>query len=74
MHITVKLFASLRIGRFREESRNYPDGTTVVTIVDELDIPDCQVLITLINSQHAKPDEVLREGDVVSLLPVVSGG
>ena len=74
MQITVKLFATLRIGRFRVEIRNYLEGTTVERVIDGLNIPDCQVIITLINGKHAKPEDVLSDGDVLSLLPVVSGG
>ena len=74
MQVTVKLFATLRIGRFREEVREYPEGTSIEKVIAGLDIPDCQVMITLINGKHAKPEDVLIEGDVLSLLPVVSGG
>ena len=74
MQVTVKLFATLRIGRFREEIREYPEGTSIERVIAGLDIQDCQILITLINGKHAKPDDVLNEGDVLSLLPVVSGG
>ena len=74
MQVTVKLFATLRIGRFRDEVREYPEGTSVERVIAGLDIPDCQVLIALINGKHAKPEDVLSESDVLSLLPVVSGG
>lgn len=74
MQVIVKLFATLRIGRFSEEPREFPEGTSIEKVINELDIADCQPLITLINGKHAKSEVELSEGDVLSVLPVVPGG
>jgi len=74
MQITIKLFSTLRIGRFSEEVRGFSGGTTIGQVINSLDIPDYQTLLSLVNGSYAKADSVLYEGDVLSLLPVVSGG
>jgi molybdopterin synthase sulfur carrier subunit len=39
MHITVKLFATFRFGRFAAATRHYPPSTRISTVIDELQIP-----------------------------------
>ncbi len=73
MHVTVKLYASFRIGRFASEVREYPDSATIATIAEDLGIP-AEYLITLRNGCHAPPDEQVQDGDTVSLLPMLEGG
>jgi sulfur-carrier protein len=73
MHITVKLYGSLCIGRFDSALRDYSAGSTVATIVKDLGIPP-EYLIRLRNGCHAPIDDVLQEGDTVSLLPMLDGG
>ena len=73
MHITVKLYGSLCIGRFSAELRDYPDGSTISTIVHDLRI-QAEYLIRLRNGCHAAFEDVLQDGDTVSLLPMLDGG
>ena len=73
MQITVKLYASFRIGRFSEQLREYPDDATTATIAKDLDIPP-EYLIMLRNGRHALPDDTVHDGDTVSLLPMLEGG
>lgn len=73
MNITVKLYGSLCIGRFSSELRNYPEQTDMAAIAQDLGISP-EYLIRLRNGLHASFDEVLQDGDTVSLLPMLDGG
>lgn len=73
MHVTVKLYASFRIGRFTSEVREYPDDATIATIAQSLGIPE-EYLITLRNGRHALLDDPVQDGDTVSFLPMLEGG
>ena len=73
MQITVKLYGSLCFGRFDSAVREYPDGSTIQTIVTDLGIPS-EYLIRLKNGYHAPLEEVLHNNDTVSLLPMLDGG
>ena len=73
MHITVKLYGSLCIGRFDSAGRDYPAGSTVATIVRDLGLSP-EYLIRLRNGSHASFDDLLQEGDTVSFLPMLDGG
>lgn len=74
MTITVKLFATLRAGRFVIEDREYPDGASVGNIVKDLDIPEEEVALMLVNGLHVEIDRVLSDGDTLALFPPVGGG
>lgn len=74
MRVTVRLFANFRISRFKEETREYQATATVRHIVDDLGIPDAEVGIIFINGRSAVMDQVLAEGDTLSLFPLVGGG
>jgi sulfur carrier protein ThiS len=74
MQLTIRLFANFRVGRFKEESREYGSPPTVRDIVQELGIPDSEVGIIFINGRNAVMDQALAEGDRLSLFPLVGGG
>jgi molybdopterin converting factor small subunit len=74
MKITVKLFATFRTGRFAIEERDYPEGTTVAQIVDELALPHAQLGILMVNSRHVDLDRVLADGETLAIFPLVGGG
>ena len=74
MKVTVKLFATFRDGRFKVEERNYPDGTTCRRIVAAISLREEELGIVLVNSRHAQLDQILNEGDIVALFPLVGGG
>lgn len=74
MQISVKLFASFRIGRFEIENRDYPPGTTVADVADSLKLPQSELGIMMINSRHVKLDRELSEGDTLALFPLLGGG
>lgn len=74
MNITVKLFATFRFGRFATETKQYPPSTQVSEIIDELQIPDSEISMIMLNGRHAGPDQQLRDGDSLALFPLVAGG
>jgi len=74
MKITVKLFASFRVGRFKEEIRDYPAGTACGAVVADVGIAEGELGIVLVNGRHAPVGRILQEGDALSLFPLVGGG
>lgn len=74
MHVTVKLFATFRIGRFKIEQRDYPAGITCREIIADVDLNEQEIGIVLVNGRHADLDASLVEGDTLSLFPLVGGG
>jgi molybdopterin converting factor small subunit len=72
--ISVKLFASFRIGRFDREIREYPPATTVGDVVRDLKIPEAEVGILLLNFVHVNLHRQLADGDALSIFPRVGGG
>lgn len=74
MQVTVKLFATFRTGRFAVETREYPDGTTVGQIVRELEIPEPELGILMVNSRHVDLERVMADGESLAIFPLVGGG
>lgn len=74
MNVTVKLVGIFQIGRFKEAVREYPSGTRVREVVDQLRIPDPLLGIVLINDIHAGVEDVLNDGDRLCILPLIDGG
>ncbi len=74
MKVTVKLFASFQAGRFNKEIRDYPDQTSISSIVQELNIPEEEVGILLLNAVHADFGQSLTDGDILAIFPLVGGG
>lgn len=79
MEIEVKLFATLRDYLPKGSSRfsckmEIDDRTTVEDVLSRLNIPEDMPKIILINGTHAKKDQRLKEGDVLSIFPPVAGG
>ncbi len=79
MQIEVKLFATLRDylpkGSSRFSCKMEVDGSTrVQDILSRLKIPEEMPKIILINGIHAKKEQALKDGDVLSIFPPVAGG
>jgi sulfur-carrier protein len=79
MEIEVKLFATLRDylpkGSSRFSCKMEIDGhTRVQDILAKLKISEEMPKIILVNGIHGKKDQVLKEGDVLSIFPPVAGG
>ena len=74
MKVTVKLFASLRKGRFAVYDFDYQEGATIGHILASLHISEEEAAIIFINARHGAPDSPLNEGDLVAIFPPVGGG
>jgi molybdopterin converting factor small subunit len=79
MEIEVKLFATLRDylpkGSSRFSCKMEVDGSTrIQDIFYQLKLPDEMPKIILINGVHGKKEQILKDGDVVSIFPPVAGG
>ncbi len=74
MQITIKLFATLRKGRFEEKSVELSPGTTVGGVIRELELPEKEVTLIFINGRHADLTTILSAGDALALFPPVGGG
>jgi molybdopterin converting factor small subunit len=74
MHVTVKLFATLRQGRFNEEEREYPVGTTIGYIIQALGISEKEAALIFVNGRHAKTGDKLQDGDTLAIFPPIGGG
>lgn len=79
MRVTVLLFAGLRqaVGA-SELGLELPNGATVREAADRLAAQhrglELRGVMTAVNERFATPDAALVDGDVLALLPPVSGG
>ena len=74
MQLDVRLSVILRKGRFTRETVALADGGTVMDLLRQLDLPDGQVAVVVVNGRHVSKDSTLQTGDIVSLFPHVGGG
>jgi len=72
--VTVRLFATLRQGRFKEQVFNYDEGTTVADVIEQLSIPHKELGIVFLNGKHTELEQTLRDTDILSIFPPVGGG
>ena len=74
MILEIRLFATLREGRFKKKELELPDKTSVANLLEHLKISCDEPGILLVNGASAGAEKQLFEGDVVSVFPSVSGG
>lgn len=74
MEVNVKLFATLREGRFKEKTTEVDDNSKVNNVIEKYEIPVEEVAICFVNGRDVDKDHVLQNGDVLSLFPPVGGG
>jgi sulfur carrier protein ThiS len=81
--ITFKLFATLSDYLPPERQGNIlpieiPEGTSIIDIVHQFQLPIKLVHLVLVNGKYIKPEErdthPLEEGDVLAIWPPVAGG
>ena len=72
--IEVRLFAGLRQGRQKVYQMEASSIKNVQDIMDVLNIQRSEVNILLINGFHQKPENEVKDEDIVSLFPAVGGG
>jgi sulfur-carrier protein len=74
MHVTVKLFATFRNGRFKVEERELPEGADCRSVVLSLGLTEEEIGIIMLNGRHGELDDKLANNDILSLFPLVGGG
>lgn len=74
MRVTVKLFATFRQGRFSIMTRECASGSSVADVARELAIPETDLSIIVLNGRRVESQETLKDGDQLSLFPMVGGG
>ena len=79
MEIEVKLFATLRDYLPKGSERfsckmEIESQTRIQEILMRLKIPEEMPKIILVNGVHGKKEQILKEGDVLSVFPPVAGG
>lgn len=72
--ITVKLFALLRNGRFQEQAIAVEEGTSIAEMITRLEIPEKDLAVALVNGKRGEPGLILKDGDTLSLFPLIGGG
>ena len=75
IHITLKLFATLR-AYAPADADHYPvtPGTTVADVVRDLKIPAKDAKLIFVNSIRKEHDTRLQDGDRLGIFPPVGGG
>lgn len=80
MQITVRLLASYRqyLPRFAVDGSGYrlqvESGACVAQVLAALPIPPTDAFTFFVNGRHAERNQVLEDGDVLSIFPAVGGG
>jgi len=74
LKVVVKLFASLRNAGEKELTLEVDEASTVLDIIDILEIPMENVAIIMINGRRKEAGTEIFNHDIVSLFPPVGGG
>jgi sulfur carrier protein len=74
MQITVKLFATLRDGRFESAPVELPEGSLVSDVIAAAGVPLKDAAVIFVNGRHAEHGRPLSPGDAVAVFPPVGGG
>jgi molybdopterin synthase sulfur carrier subunit len=79
MTVLVKLSASLRrhmasYDPYQGIEMDARPGLTIADVMADLGIPPEGVKIIMLNGRHAKTEQVINDGDRLSLFPAVGGG
>ena len=80
MKVELSLFASLasyaqdKTGSRSHRTLDIAEGTTIIGLLESLEVPIDKVKMIFLNGLHATGDEVLGEGDRVGVFPPVAGG
>ena len=74
MHVTIKLYAALRDGRFSERQKSYEPGITVQGVMDDLGISSGDAPVVFVNGRNAEDTVLLQDADVMAVFPAISGG
>jgi molybdopterin converting factor small subunit len=53
---------------------NIPEGATVGQFLEMLNLPHQLPLVLLVNGKHANRENILKDGDLLYMLPPMTGG
>jgi len=74
MFVEVELFATLRKDRLPREPIELQSGSRVTDLLTILGITVDDVMILVVNQKDATFEQVLNEGDTVTIIPPIGGG
>lgn len=74
MKVEVRLFATFREGRKKNQVLQIDENITINQILEMLDIKQEEVAILLLNGFDGGFDRKLKDEDVLSIFPPVGGG
>ncbi|MHC4640668.1 MAG: MoaD/ThiS family protein [Planctomycetota bacterium] len=74
MLVEVRLFATLRNGRFKKRNMELSEGSVLDAVLERLKIAREEVGILLVNGRDASEKGKLAPNDVVSIFPSLGGG
>lgn len=74
MKIEVRLFAYFRNGREKIQVLDVDNKTTILEILNMLNINEDEVALLLLNGFDGHIDRELKDGDILALFPPVGGG
>jgi len=74
VQVKIKLVGAFRVGRFIEETREFRAGISVQDVIDSLQLPERILGIVLINGEHAEFSSPLKDGDHLTIMPILEGG
>ncbi|MBT9139857.1 MAG: hypothetical protein DDT30_00429 [Dehalococcoidia bacterium] len=74
MKVTVKLFATLRHNRFKVAEHEYSAAPTILAVAEELGIPREEMALAMVNGVLVSVEQVLQNGDTLSIFPPIGGG
>lgn len=74
MKIEVRLFAYFRNGREKIQTLDVDNKTTILEILNILNIDKDEVALLLLNGFDGSIDRELKDGDILALFPPVGGG
>lgn len=74
VQVIIRLFATLRAGRFSEKTIEFGPGSTVGEVIRSIGLPKDQVTLIFVNGRHSDASTSLKDGDILSLFPPIGGG
>ncbi len=79
MNVTIHLHTILQkqtdTGMVSRLDASFPEGVTLADVIKSLDIAlPLEALLLAVNGRVAQPDQPLADGDVINLMPAISGG
>jgi molybdopterin converting factor small subunit len=80
MRITVHIYSYLRYylpnaeKLFQDKTWEVPEGSAIAHVIEQLKLPKEIRVSALLNNNSVDPTTLLKEGDVVHILPQMVGG